>query len=163
VLFMALLVPVQAAAVDTGPLIRSLLLPGTGQAEQGNYRKAAIFAGSTIFFATGWFVAQIHYNQAVNRFRDEKREYLSYPERLASGEVINGLVIESTFIDMTNAFSSADSREVWRDFFLAGLLVTYTLNIVDVLVSDRHDPDLARSINVETTPQSIMLTKTIRF
>jgi hypothetical protein len=120
---------------DTDSTVRSILVPGTGQAQQGHYTKAAIFAGAAVVTATGWFLSQVHYNQAVMRYNDLREIYLGYPDELAGGDVVQFSEIQQTYIDMTEAYDASEDRQVWRNVFLGAFLVTYTLNIVDVIIN----------------------------
>ncbi len=156
----AVLAPGGAAAMDSA-LIRSLLLPGTGQAHQGNYAKASIFAGVTIISATGAFASQIQYDQAVEQFNASKSAYNDLANDLANGGVVSVTDIDDGYAAMTGAQDSADTRLKWRNFFLATLAATYTLNVIDVLMSRPHDPETA--LRIEMHPERVFLSKSFRF
>ena len=120
---------------DSESIVRSLLVPGTGQAHQGHYTKAAIFAGAAVVSGVGLLLSQVHYNQAVMRYNDLREIYLGYPAELQSGTVISYSEIQQTYADMTAAYDRTESRQTWRNVFLGAFLVTYALNIVDVILN----------------------------
>lgn len=159
-LMVAVLAPGGAAAKDSA-FIRSLLLPGTGQAHQGNYAKASLFAGVTIISATGAFASQIQYHQAVDQFNASKSTYDALADDLANGGVVSVTDIDDGYAAMTSAQDSADTRLKWRNFFLTTLAVTYTLNVIDVLMSRPHDPETA--LRIELHPERVFLSKSFRF
>jgi hypothetical protein len=127
---------------------RSILLPGSGQAQDGHYGKAAIFAGAAIVTGVGWLLSQIHYNQAVTRYNDLRDLYLAYPGDLRSGTVVPGSVIEQTYSDMQEAWDTSDDRQVWRNVFMVSFLAVYAVNIVDILMSE---PDTGERVPEEST------------
>ena len=163
VVAMLVLLPTQAAAGEAGVVIRSMLLPGSGQAQQGNYKKAAIFAGAFVGSAFGLIVSQVYYNQAVDNYRLNRDTYLSFPDRLMGGEIISINEINQTYADMNSHFDVATDREQVRDFFVVALVTVYVVNIVDVLISPPHDPETARNIQIEASPEGVFLTKSFRF
>lgn len=146
VLLLSVLMPVQAFADNTQALLRSLIVPGSGQAHKGHYTKAAVFAGATILTGAGVFLTRIQYNQANDRYQNAKRTYLGYPDQLSGGTVISVTDINQTYSDMTTAWDDADSRYKWQRAFMVMLGVTYVVNIVDVLMSDPApaDPEIPR-------------------
>lgn len=115
--------------------IASVLLPGAGQAQNGHYTKAALFASAAVLSGAGVFFAQIQYNRALDRYESEKRIYLSYDEQMKAGREVAYTDILATYTDMEAAFDQADERAKWRNVFLGALVATYTLNLIDILVS----------------------------
>jgi hypothetical protein len=142
VFLLALLLPAQALA-DSGAIVRSALIPGTGQAHKGHYRKAAIFVGATILSGASLFLTQIQYNQAADRYQDEKRIYLAYEDQLAAGQIINIEDMNATYAAMESGWNDSEDRIAWRNAFLVALSVTYVWNLIDVIVTEPHkvDPD----------------------
>lgn len=140
VFLLALVLPTQALA-DNAALYRSLLLPGAGQAHKGHYTKATIFAGATVLSAAGLFLSQIQYNQAADRYNNEKRTYNAYQTQLANDQIVNIEQMNGTYSAMESAWNDAEDRIVWRNVFLTTLIVTYVANVVDVLVTDPYSVD----------------------
>lgn len=142
VFLLALLLPAQVLA-DSGAIVRSTLLPGTGQAHKGHYKKATLFVGATILAGAGVFLTQIQYNEAADRYQNEKRVYLAYEGQLNSGQIVNINDMDATYAAMESAWNDSKDRFVWRNVFLTTLAVTYVWNLVDVIVTEPHkvDPD----------------------
>jgi hypothetical protein len=159
-LIAALGTPSGALAMDSA-FVRSLLLPGTGQAHKGHYTKAVIFGGAAIISATGLFASQIQYNQSVDTFYDQKTTYDALAAELYGGGMVSVEDIDAAYAGMTNANDEAESRLKWRNFFLTTLVATYALNLVDVLVTKPHDPETA--LRIEASPERVFLTKGFRF
>jgi hypothetical protein len=156
------MIPGQALA-KTSAVIRSLLLPGTGQAHQGHYGKAAAFAGAAIISGTGLLVTQINYNREVDRFDAAKADYNSLVAGWQNGGVLNAAVATASYNTMLGAQDEADSWLKWRNVFLTTLIVTYTVNLVDILISKPHDPETAMRYQVEARPGRVLLTRSFRF
>ncbi len=161
-ILVALIAPAQALAVD-GALYRSLAIPGSGQAHQGHFPKAAVFAGAAIISAVGLTVASIQYNQSIDRFRQEKREFLALQDQLNAGQIVSINELNGRFDAMNDAFAQADSRIKWRKAFLVSLVSVYTLNVVDVLRSKQHDPNVALRYSVDVDPERVLVTRSFRF
>jgi hypothetical protein len=163
------LVGVTAGAVsaETPSVLRSALVPGTGQAHEGHYGKAAVFAGAAVITGVGLFLSQVHYNQAAMRYNDLRGLYLSYPEQLRSGEVTPYGEIEETYRDMNEAWDKSEDRKVWRNTFLVAFLATYALNLVDVIMSERETgerPDeAAGAVSFEMRGDHVMVFKSFNF
>lgn len=153
-----------AAAFDSA-LPRSLLFPGAGQAHNGRYTKAAIFASAAIASGVGLFFSQVHYGQAVERFDNAKRDYLAFPEQLEAGKTVSFSEIETTYSDMQRAHDDAERRVKWRNVFLGVLITTYTINLIDIIVSEpRTGEETAPPVSMELTPDGGMrLVGSIRF
>jgi hypothetical protein len=147
---------------------RSILLPGSGQASEGHFGKAAIFAGAAVVTGVGWFLSQVHYNQAVSRYNDLRDLYLSYPGQLQSGVVIPYSTITATYNDMTEAYDTSEDRQVWRNVFMVSFLVVYTVNIVDILTSEpetgeRAPEEAVGSLGIEMRDDNVLVYKSYRF
>ena len=165
VLVVVLASPVLAEGESTA---RSILLPGSGQAQEGHYGKAAIFAGAAIVTGVGWFLSQVHYNQAVTRYNDLRDIYTGYPSELQSGIVIPGSSIQQTYDDMTEAWNTSEDRQTWRNVFMVSFLVVYTVNLVDILRSDpdtgeRLPDESAGSLGIEMRGHDVRVFKAFSF
>lgn len=152
---------------DTPSVARSALVPGTGQAHEGHYAKAAIFAGAAVVTGVGLFLSQVHYNQAVTRYNDLRDLYLSYPDQLEGGEIISYREIQQTYADMNEAWDTSDDRKTWRNVFLVAFLATYTVNLVDVILSEPETgeriDDAAGMISFEMGDNDVMVYTSFNF
>jgi len=157
-----LLFPTHAFAVDSA-FVRSLLVPGTGQAHQGHYTRSAVFAGAAVLSGFGLLLAQVHYNEAVDKLDEQKRIYASYEETLSEGGVVSIVDLETTYQEMQATHESADERLVWRHAFLIGFAATYAANLIDVLISKPYDGEPDQRLSVEMSPAGLRVTKTFRF
>ena len=147
---------------------RSILLPGSGQASEGHFGKAAIFAGAAIVTGVGWFLSQVHYNQSVSRYNDLRELYLSYGSQLQSGIVVPFSTITSTYDDMTSAYDTSEDRQVWRNVFMVSFLAVYTINLVDIIMSEpetgeRTPEEAAGALGFELQDDNVLVYKTFRF
>jgi hypothetical protein len=147
---------------------RSILLPGSGQAQQGHYGKAAIFAGAAVVTGVGWFLSQVHYNQSVTRFNALRDLYVGYPDQLASGTVVPYSSIENTYQDMNEAYDTSETRQTWRNVFMVSFLVVYTVNLVDVLMSEpetgeRTPEESTGGISLEMQGDNVFVYKSFGF
>jgi len=162
VILVAVMVPAQAMAVD-GAFYRSLAIPGAGQAHQGHLTKAAVFAGVAVISAVGLTVASVQYNQSVDRFRQEKREFVALQDQLNAGQIVSITELNLRFNAMNASFDRADSRVTWRNVFLVSLVSVYALNVVDVLRSKPHDTSVALRYSVDVDRERVLLTRSFRF
>jgi hypothetical protein len=140
----------EAKEKEKESIVRSALVPGTGQAHEGHYTKAAIFAGAAVVTGVGLFLSQVHYNEAVMRYNDLAGIYNSYPSELGAGTVIPYSDINQTYSDMQTAWDKSEDRKVWRNVFLGAFLVTYTLNLIDILMVDRETGELPEDTGTAT-------------
>ena len=120
---------------DTNSIARSVLVPGTGQAHQGHYTKAAVFAGAAVVTGVGLLLSQVHYNQSVMRYNDMRAIYVGYPAQLEGGTIVPYSEITETYTDMQDAWDTSEDRKTWRNVFLGAFVVTYALNLVDVILN----------------------------
>ncbi|MDH3216037.1 MAG: DUF5683 domain-containing protein, partial [Candidatus Krumholzibacteria bacterium] len=157
-----LAVPAHACAKDAA-FVRSLLLPGAGQAHQGHYTKAAVFAGVAIISTAGLFASQIHYKQAVDRLDNAKGIQTDIQLRLTGGEIVSIDEITGNYSEMQQAHDQADTRLGWRNTFLAALISTYAINLVDVWFSQPHDTETALRYRIEMDQERVLLTRSFRF
>jgi hypothetical protein len=165
VLLLSVMVPGQALA-KTSAVVRSILLPGTGQAHEGHYAKAAVFAGAAIISGAGLLVSQINYNREVDRFDSAKSTYTSFVQEWQNGRVVGAFEVAGateTYNQMLSASDEADAWLKWRNVFLTTLIVTYTVNLIDILVSKPHDPETAMRYQVEAGPSRVLVTRSFRF
>ena len=168
-------VTVVVVVVLAGPVLaegestaRSILVPGSGQAQEGHYGKAAIFAGAAVVTGVGWFLSQVHFNQAVTRYNDLREIYVGYPDELQSGSVIPGSAIQETYAEMTEAWDTSEDRQVWRNVFMVSFLVVYTVNLVDILMSkketgERTTDESASSLRFEMQGENVRVYKAFSF
>ena len=163
VVLVTVLLPGVASATETGALIRSLLLPGTGQAHEGHYTKAAIFSGAAIISGAGLFVSQVQYNRAVDDFNTAKDSYNSLVAAWQNGGVLSTTFLNADQAKMQSASDSADTRLAWRNFFLGTLIATYTLNVVDILISKPVNPETAMRYTIEANPRRVLLIRSFGF
>lgn len=154
-----------APASAANSVLLSILLPGLGQAEEGHYGRAAAFASAAIVSWTGLFATQVNYSRSVEKYENEKRTYLYYQDMLERGDVVRATDMESTYQAMTDAYNSAEDREPWRNFFVGALIVTYGVNLVDVLLSSPATGETpeAAATSLEVQPDGFRLVRTIRF
>lgn len=150
---------VQAGGVDSS-LLRSLLFPGSGQAQQGHYTRAALFAAGGVVGGVGVFITQIHYNRAVEDYDRARARYADLADRLDDGQLVRYEDITSTYDAMQSAYDQADTRYAWRNFFLGTLITAYTLNIVDILMNPGDTPS---SVSVDTDGHNLRVVKTFNF
>lgn len=157
-----LIFPARASAADSA-LIRSLLIPGLGQAHQGHYTRAAIYAGSAVLSGFGLLLSHVYYNEAVDKYDAQRSLYLSYGDTLSAGGVVSIEEIQGTYEQMEYEYNSAEDRLAWRNAFLAAFVATYAVNLVDVLISKPYQADKAPAVSLEVGPGSFRVTKTFRF
>ncbi len=152
-----------AAAADS--LLLSILLPGLGQAQDGHYGKASVFGSAALLSWTGLFATQINYNRTVERYENQKRIYLSYQDQLDRGETVYIGDINDTYTQMSDAYNQADDDEDWRNLFIGALAVTYTLNIIDILLTDEDTGEVERATDtsLEWRSDELRLVRTFRF
>lgn len=161
VLLLAVL-PTQVFAVD-GALVRSLLVPGLGQAHQGHYTRAAIYSGVAVFSGFGILLTQVHYNEAVDKYNAQRRQYAGYEDDLNNGLLVNIGELDAAYTQMQAEYNSAEDRLKWRNAMITVFVATYAINLVDVLISKPYKIDEERQLGLMLTPEKIMVTKTIRF
>ena len=163
----AALVIVSTAPVlaDTNSTARSVLVPGTGQAHQGHYKKAAVFAGAAVITGVGLLLSQVHYNQSVMRYNDLRELYLGYPAQAQGGTTVFYSDITQTYDEMQTAWDTSDDRKVWRNVFLGAFVITYALNIVDVIMSkpDTGEKLDEASIGFQMDGDNVRIYKTFDF
>jgi len=153
--------PSEAAKLDSS-FLRSLLIPGSGQAHNGRFFKAALFASAGIIGGTGVFITQIHYNRAVEKYNDEKAAYIALGKQVDNGNLVSYYDIENTYASMQNSFDQAKRRYKWRNVFLTTLIAGYTLNLVDVIMSG-PSPDSEPGLSLNVGGDGIRLVKSISF
>lgn len=160
----AFLTTFAAPAGAANSVLLSALLPGLGQAQDGHYGKATIFGSAAIASWVGLFATQINYSRATEKYENEKRTYLAYQDQINDGRVVRESDIDATYQAMTNAYSHADDDAKWRNAFIGALVVTYGLNLVDILMSKPDTGEVeepAMSLQVER--DGFRVVRTIRF
>jgi hypothetical protein len=148
-----LLLSITSPAMAADSVLLSALFPGLGQAQDGHYGKATIFATGAVVSWVGLFGTQINYSRSVDKYEAEKRTYLAYQDQIDNGQVVRASDIDATYSAMNSAFDDADQEEKWRYVFVGALVVTYGLNLVDILLSR---PDTGE---VETPATSMEIEK----
>jgi hypothetical protein len=131
----ALLLTVSSPVMAANSILLSILLPGLGQAQEGHYSKATIFGTAAVVSWVGVFASQINYSQSVTTYEDQKRTYLAYQDQIDNGQVVKASDINTTYQSMSSAFNKADDEEQWRNMFVGALVITYGLNLVDIILS----------------------------
>jgi len=131
----ALILTASAPARAANSVLLSALLPGLGQAQDGHYTKATIFGSAAIASWVGVFASQINYSRSVDKYEDEKRDYLAYQDQINNGQVVRSSDLKATYQSMSDAFNNADEEEKWRNAFVGALVITYGLNLVDIILS----------------------------
>jgi hypothetical protein len=154
--------PAQAMAVDSA-FLRSLVIPGSGQAQNGHYTRAAIYGGAAILSGFGLIVAEVFYLESVDKFEAQRDAYLFYEETLEDGGVVSIDDLEDTYAQMVAEHDTADKRLAWRNGFMIALATTYAVNLVDVLLSKPYEPDSQERISIEPAPGGVRITKMFRF
>ena len=148
-------------------LLLSLLLPGLGQAQDGHYAKASIFGSAALISWTGLFATQINYNRTVDQYESQKRIYLAYQDQLNNNQTVYIGDVNDTYTAMSDAYSHAEDDEKWRNVFIGALVVTYGLNIVDILLSGKDTGEVAPpeqpNTSLEWHTDGLRLVRTIRF
>jgi len=160
----AIMMAAGSVAAETGGLIRSIILPGSGQAHEGHYAKAAILAGAAIGSWVGFFATSINYNRAVESYDSKKELYQSYPAQLDKGSVQYS-DITSTYDGMVDAWNLSEDRARNKNIFAVALVATYTLNLVDILISgsDTGEVPSVSSLEVRPTSDGVALVKSFNF
>lgn len=161
VLLLAVL-PNQALAVDKA-LVRSLLIPGLGQAHQGHYTRAAIYSGLAVFSGFGILLTQVHYNESVDKYNAQRQIYAGYQDDLNNGIVVSMGDINENYSTMQAEYNSAEHRLDVRNVMITVFVATYVVNLVDVLISKPYKIDDDQQLGLMITPEKVMVTKTIRF
>jgi hypothetical protein len=68
---------------------------------------------------------------------------------------------------METAWDTSESRKTWRNVFLVGFLATYTLNLIDVIISDPETGEKSieetSSVGFEMRGRDVLVYKSFRF
>jgi hypothetical protein len=159
-----LVLSVSAPAMAADSVLLSAMFPGLGQAQDGHYGKATIFGTAAVISWVGFFGTQINYSRSVDKYEGEKRTYLAYQDQLAAGQVVRQSEIDATYAAMNDAYSQADDEEKYRNIFVGALVVTYGLNLVDILLTGPDTGEMeepATSMQIEK--DGFRVVRTIRF
>jgi hypothetical protein len=163
----ALLLSVGSPALAANSVLLSALLPGLGQAQDGHYGKATGFASAAIFSWVGLFASQINYSGTVDKYENEKRTYLAYQDQLDGGQVVKASDIDATYQAMSDAYGTADDQEKWRNVFIGALVLTYGLNLVDILLTRPDTGEMQETeppaTSFEIEKDGMRLVRTFRF
>jgi hypothetical protein len=145
-------------------IVPSLLLPGYGQAKNGHYTKAAIFASVGVAGWVGVFATQINYNRAVEAYDMNKATYAEFEKSLSSGVPVRLSDIESTYNQMSSDYDTADRRYTTRNVFVGVVAITYALNALDILLAEPDTGELEEpAVSLDVNRDRVMVFKTIRF
>ena len=155
-------IPAQALAIDSA-FIRSLAIPGSGQAQKGHYTRAAIYGGAAILSGFGLIISEVYYLEACDKFDAQADAYRLYEETLDNGGVVSIDDMEDTYAQMVAEHDTADRRLAWRNGFAIAFAATYAVNLVDVLISKPYQADQQERLSVEAGPNGWRVTKTFRF
>jgi len=155
------------AGRSAGELVPALLLPGYGQASEGHYTKAAVMAGVTVAGWIGLFATQINYNRAVDRYDEAVAVQNGFSFALSSGTAVLASDIAMNYAEILESWDTADRRYTQRNVFVGALILTYTINALDILLSEpdtgertsEDDPAVMLDIN----PDRVMVIKSFRF
>jgi len=156
------------AVGDTVNLIFNVLLPGRGQAQHGLYTKAAVLGGVTVAGYIGLFATQINYNRSVEAYDQDAETWEFYRLSLQNQVPVLASDISQTGISMQDNWNQADHRYNVRNAFIGVLAVTYTLNLIDLFLSEKQtgemsDPDLEPAMTIGRTNDGFMVYRTINF
>lgn len=160
VLILSIAVP---ASADS--LILPILLPGLGQAQNGHYGKASVLGTAAFVSWIGLFATQINYSRTVDRYEAEKRNYLAYEDQLENGDPVYIGDIDATYASMSDAYEQAEDDEKWRNMFVGALVVTYGINLLDLLLADEDTGEVERApdTSLEWRGDGMRLVRTFRF
>lgn len=160
VLILSIAVP---ASADS--LILPILLPGVGQAQNGHYGRASVLGTAAFVSWIGLFTTQINYSRTVDRYEAEKRIYLAYQDQLDNGDPVYIGDIDATYTNMSDAYEQAEDDEKWRNMFIGALVVTYGINLIDLLMADEETGEVERAADtsLEWRGDGMRLVRTIRF
>jgi len=150
-------------AVETQALVRSMFLPGAGQAYKEQHVRAAVFAGLAVASAAGIVASQVHYNQSVDIYNASKRNYLGLLEEQEGGAVISWEDLDNYYTTMMEGWDAAEDRLVWRNFFLVTFITVYAVNIIDVIVSPSQRLEEPPPITLDLRPGGVLIAGTLRF
>lgn len=153
---------------DTLNMVFNVLLPGRGQAQRGLYTKAAVLGGVTVAGYVGLYSSQLNYNRSVEAYDGYKSTYEGYRTSLDNGVPVPWGSITTTSTNMNDAWNEANYRYNVRNAWIGLLAVTYTLNIIDLFLSEKEtgeisEPAEASSMTVGRTADGFMVYKTINF
>ncbi len=118
-------------------MLRSALLPGLGQLEQGRTGRSAAWAGGAMILAVGTFMAHNEYTSAATDFQSAETTYL---EAIAHGNWDLDSA-ESSLIARRVAQERSDERYTTRAIFEVALVAWWAGNLLDVWLFERDDDD----------------------
>ncbi len=106
-------------------LLRSALLPGLGQIEQGRTGRGALWAGGATALVAGTFFAHMEYHSAAKDLGNAEE---SYRRALAEDD---GDAAYASFVDIERLAPIADDRYTLRRNIEIGLAVWWAGSLVD--------------------------------
>ena len=125
--------PEQDAATTRGNLLRSALLPGLGQLEQGRIGRGVAWAGGAVLLGVTAFIARGEYHSASVDFNNAEG---SYYRALADWDLE---AAERFLADRNAAQPLADDRYTTMILFEVGLASLWVGNLVDVWLFEKRD------------------------
>lgn len=111
-------------------LLRSALLPGLGQIEQGRMGRGAFWAGGALVLATATFHAHMEYHSAAEDFENAQDRY-----RIALADE-DGDAAYDQYLRMERHGALADDRYDNRRLLEIGLLLWWAGNLADTWLFD---------------------------
>jgi hypothetical protein len=120
-----------------GAMLRSLIVPGLGQIEQGRTGRGALWAGGAAALVASTFFAHMEYHSAA---KDLDNAEESYRRALADED---GDAAYAHFVEMQRLGPIADDRYDLRRNLEIGLVVWWAGNLVDTWLFGRPDADAA--------------------
>ncbi|MCB1162716.1 MAG: DUF5683 domain-containing protein [Candidatus Krumholzibacteriia bacterium] len=141
VLLLCLLLPAAVSAQDYSPapvsregaMLRSLVIPGLGQIEQGRVGRGALWAGGAAALAGATFFAHMEYHSAAKDFENARD---SYQRALADGDTDGAY---QDYLDMQRLEPIADDRQGTRRNLEIALGLWWAGSLVDTWLFNHDD------------------------
>ena len=127
-------------------VLRSVLVPGLGQIEQGRTGRGALWTGGAVVLAATAFFAHMEYHSAA---MDLENAQDSYRRALADGD---GDAAQTHFTDMQRLGPIADDRHGTRRNLEIALGVWWAGNLVDTWLFDGGQDDEAMASDTAVLP-----------
>jgi len=120
-----------------GALLRSALVPGLGQIEQGRTGRGALWAGGAAALVASTFFVHMEYHSAA---KDLENAEASYRRAVADGQ---GVAAYAQLVEMQRLAPLADDRYDLRRNLEIGLALWWAGNLVDTWLFRRPDDSAA--------------------
>lgn len=122
--------------VDPGrALLKSALLPGLGQIEQGRTGRGSLWAGGALLLGTATFYQHMQYHSAAEDFNNAEDQYRS---AIDEGDADTAA---EQFAKMERYGQLADDRYDRRQLLEIGLAALWAGNLVDTWLFGRGEAD----------------------